>query len=898
MADLDPHAPDPAAARAFARKVRLGTWALFFERLWPRLWVLVGVVAAFAGVSFAGVWPSLPTIAHQVLLAAYGLAAVAALIYAVRAPWPSREEAIRRIERRSGAPHRPASSYEDTLSVPSAHADTNALWQAHRDRLGRAIQKLKVGTPSPRADRFDPFAIRVLALLLLIPAALLATGSLTDRFASAFRFDSGLTGAETRLDAWVTPPPYTALPPVLLADGGQAQPADAGKGKLIEAPERSLLTLRGAGFGSAGLSIEVLNEGAAAPEMIAPAPTKKDDKAAIAEVRYELKRSAIVRALAGSRELGQWTFGIIPDQAPKIALSKPLDRTPRGSLKIDYAAEDDYGVASAAAKVRQIAPKPGDPSRAWAKAPELTGLRLPLERPPVLDLKLPRSGAKTVEASTLLELGAHPWAGQRVELWLEATDVGGNIGRSEPVEMVLPARRFKKPLARALIEQRRKLAEDSRNRAYVARALNALAIEPQGYIESSSVYLNLRAIYYRLGSSGSRAAVKESIDQLWNLALLVEDGALSDAERALKDAQDKLSEALQKGADDSELEKLMAELKQKLNDYLDEMQKQAAEDQQQGDQQEQGQDLAQQDVDQMMSELEKAAREGSREDAEKMLSELRELMDRLQAGNSPEQKAEQQRAKDMMKKLNQLGDIAGKQQKLMDETYNEQNKPGQDGDPMQSDKNSGDQTGQNQRQGKSGQQGQQRGKQSDNGPTSGQELGGEKQAEGQQGQGPSGKNGENPGKMGLKQRQAQLRQQLEQLKKELEDMGVGDAEKLGQAEDAMGKAEDALEQGDMEEAAQQQAEALENMREGAQAMSEQMQKNAQQRAGRGGDQPKDPLGRPQRSQGPDLGTSVKVPGAIDAQRAREILDELRKRSGESLRPPVELDYIDRLLRRF
>jgi hypothetical protein len=41
-----------------------------------------------------------------------------------------------------------------------------------------------------------------------------------------------------------------------------------------------------------------------------------------------------------------------------------------------------------------------------------------------------------------------------------------------------------------------------------------------------------------------------------------------------------------------------------------------------------------------------------------------------------------------------------------------------------------------------------------------------------------------------------------------------------------------------------------------------------------------------------------VPDAIDAQRAREILDELRKRSGQNLRPQDELDYIDRLLKRF
>ena len=129
-------------------------------------------------------------------------------------------------------------------------------------------------------------------------------------------------------------------------------------------------------------------------------------------------------------------------------------------------------------------------------------------------------------------------------------------------------------------------------------------------------------------------------------------------------------------------------------------------------------------------------------------------------------------------------------------------------------------------------------------------------------------------------------------------MGIGDPDKLGKARDAMGRAKDALEQGDMEEATEQQAEALDQMRQSAQQMAQQIQKNAQQRMGRGGDSPRDPLGRPQRAQGPDQGNSVKVPDAIDAQRAREILDELRKRAGQNMRPPLELDYIDRLLRRF
>jgi hypothetical protein len=43
---------------------------------------------------------------------------------------------------------------------------------------------------------------------------------------------------------------------------------------------------------------------------------------------------------------------------------------------------------------------------------------------------------------------------------------------------------------------------------------------------------------------------------------------------------------------------------------------------------------------------------------------------------------------------------------------------------------------------------------------------------------------------------------------------------------------------------------------------------------------------------------VKVPDQIDVQRAREILEELRRRIGESTRPPIELEYLERLLRRF
>ena len=59
------------------------------------------------------------------------------------------------------------------------------------------------------------------------------------------------------------------------------------------------------------------------------------------------------------------------------------------------------------------------------------------------------------------------------------------------------------------------------------------------------------------------------------------------------------------------------------------------------------------------------------------------------------------------------------------------------------------------------------------------------------------------------------------------------------------------------------------------------------------------MGRPpQRTDGPDPGVGVKVPDQIDVQRAREILEELRRRLGEPTRPMLELEYLERLLKRF
>ena len=121
----------------------------------------------------------------------------------------------------------------------------------------------------------------------------------------------------------------------------------------------------------------------------------------------------------------------------------------------------------------------------------------------------------------------------------------------------------------------------------------------------------------------------------------------------------------------------------------------------------------------------------------------------------------------------------------------------------------------------------------------------------------------------------------------------------------MDQADDRLKQGRAERATGAQGQAIDQLRAGAQSMANQMLERMAGGMARSGNSGQgngnantDPLGRPTRSAGPDFGDDVQVPDVIDAERAREILNELRRRAAEMGRPQIELDYLERLLRRF
>ncbi len=898
MVDQKPTTPVTAA---FERKVRLGTWSLLFERLWPRAWAVISVAGVFVLLSLAGLWAHLGELAHKITLGGFGAALLVGVIVAARVRWPSRDEVIRRIEARSGVPHRPASSYEDTLSAAGGDPATQVIWRAHKTRLAAILARLRVGRPEPRADRYDPWALRALMLLAIVMLAILAGDSVRDRLMAAFRIGPVIKFADARLDAWITPPAYTAKPPVLLADGARGaaavQPIDD---KPIEVPERSLLIVRTVGAGIKQLVLEVVGgdpaptpaiiepvkptSGARAPAGAAVAAAPSD----VAEARMELRRSGTVRVMSGRSELARWSFVVIPDQPPRIALTKDPERTQRGSLKLSYKVEDDYGLASAEARFQRLKPQAEAVGNAWAREPlQLKGPRAPLERPPVFALKPPRDATKPVETTSMHDTGSHLWAGSRVRMTLVAKDHAGQVGRSSSVELALPQRRFTKPLARAVIEQRRKLVEDPRYRPQILKAIDALTYEPDGYFKDRVAYLGLRNAYHRLERDKTRAGRRSVAEQLWHVALRLEDGGnLSAAERRLRDIQEQLSKALQEGASDQELQRLMQELRQALAEFMQQLQKQA-EGQPPMEFSEQNQVMRQEDLERMLNNLENMARQGSRDQAQDMLSQMRELLEQLQSGRMASGQQNQQNQQ-MNQMMNQFGDIIGQQQRLQDDTFGEQRQQGERGQQGQ----------QGQGQQGQGQQGQQ--------PGQGQRGRGQPGQQGQRQPGQGGQPGQQgqPGQGQLGQRQGQLGDRLGQLRRGMQQNGVQAPGQLDGAQQSMENAQRALEQGDLETATREQGRALEQLRQGAQSMAEQMMRQRQPGNGSqfgmgpGRDAPRDPLGRPQRSEGADDLHQKMVPDAIDMQTAREILEELRRRLGETTRPTLELDYIERLLRRF
>jgi len=844
------------AAKRLAWPLRLTFAGMLAERVARAFWPLWSLALGTLALLMLGFHESLPLEVVWSLGVAVAIGTGAALVFAAqRFRWPRRREVIERLD--ATLPGRPIAAVSDIQAIGAGDAASEAVWEAHLTRMAARLAAARAPEPDLRLAARDRYALRYVALLFFTIAVLFGS---VFRVASVTELTPGgrALAAGPAWEGWVEPPVYTGQPSLYLNDIDRAG---------LKVPEGSRVTVRLYGkVGALTLSETVSGRTENVPPATAP------------EQSFQIKGSGEIAIDGpGGRK---WKIDVIKDQPPTIALTGPVVRGQGGRTEMPFHASDDYGVTGGQARI----------TLDLAQVDRRYGLAAdPEPRDPVLlDLPMTITGDRAdFDEKVIEDLTKNPWANLPVVAQLTAVDAAGNEGRSVPTSTLLPGRRFFDPLARAIVEQRRDLLWNRSNATRVAQVLRAVSYKPEGLFKSDTTYLKLRVAIRRLETRMELArlddaTVDETAEALWNIAVEIEDGDLSNALERLRRAQDRLSDAIKNGATDQEIAQLMQELRDAMQDYMRQLaeQSQGQKNQQLSDNQNM-QTITPDQLQEMLNRLQELMQQGRTAEAQQLLDQLRQMMENMQVARGQQgQQGPGQQA------MNGLADTLKQQQGLSDEAFRDLQE--------QFNPNSGQQGQSQNNTGRSGQQGQ------------GQQHGQTGQGQGQDGnqQGPGGLEGD------LADRQQALRQELNRQAQNLPGAGTpeGDAARdaLGRAGTAMDKAEQALRQKDYAGALDNQSQAMEALRDGMRNLADQIARQQQQQNGGQGDalgrngnpQNRDPLGRDTAQNG-RIGTDQNLLQGDDVyRRAREILDEIRRRAAERQRPNEELDYLKRLLEQF
>lgn len=758
--------------------------------------------------------------------------------------WPSRHDAAERLDRT--LPGRPIAALSDIQAIGAGDAASEAVWQAHVRRMAERTRDARAVRPDLRVASRDPFALRYVALVAFVMALLF--GSIWRVSSVADMAPGGGQALATGpvWEGWVEPPAYTGRPSLYLNDIDRER---------LAVPAGSQVTIRLYGeVGALALSETVSGRTGEIPPATDPAQA------------FEVTRNGTISIEGeGGRS---WEMSVIPDEPPSIDFDGPIERSAAGELRQPFHATDDYGVVGGQATVELN----------LEKLDRRYGLALDPEARDPLRFGLPMTitGDREDFREVLVEdVAKHPWAGLPVRITLSAEDASGNVGSTAPAEVVMPGRRFFDPLAAAIVEQRRDLLWNRDNAARVAAVLRAVSHRPGDIFRSETAFLKLRVALRRMETAVRYGSLTtelrdETAEVLWEIALEIEEGELADALERLRRAQDQLAEAMRNGATDEEIAELMQELREAMQDYM----RQLAEQGPQGDQNQMAENQDMQEItgdqlEQMLQRLQELMEQGRMAEAQQLLEQLRQMMENMQMAQGQQGEGQQSPGQQAMEGL---AETLRQQQGLSDETFGD----------LQDQFSPGNQQGQMPGQPGEGQQGE----------------GGEGQQ--QPGQG---------SRESLADRQQALRDELRRQQGQVPGAGTpeGDAarEALDRAGRAMEDAEDALREDDLAGALDNQSDAMEALREGMRELGEQMAQQQGQPGQQGEafgqatqDGRRDPLGR-ETGQNGRIGSDENLLQGEDIyRRAQELLDEIRRRSGDQSRPDAELDYLKRLLERF
>ena len=826
--------------------------SLLWEHLWPALWPATALAGLFIGAALLDIFSLLPLWLHTIVVMA-ALVGFAGALYHVFIQFPKIgvEQARHRLEIDSGLDHRPLASLDDNLALGSDDVQARALWEAHQARMTAQTEHIQLALPKAGLARRDPWGLRAAVSLVLL-AGIIAAG--TDSFSRIGNALSPPLSTESlapnaELSIWITPPAYTGEIPVVLRVSGKdaatlgesapvVQDPAAAKSETdtIRVPVGSTVLAQMTG----GRDLPTLHVGA---EQIEFGRIEADTYHAETELGAVENGVTDLAVLQKGREVASWSLRILNDERPTVAFSDAPEISQQLRLQLPYEAKDDYRLTGVTAYIRR-----------------LDGLPMPDGKEEIiLRMPLPGEDRKAVTAKSNNDLVSHIWAGLPVLVHFLASDELDQTGVSQVEPVVLPERRFSNPVAKEIYEIRKGISIRKRDRKLAILKLDLVADEPARFDRHTGVYLGLRIARERLLRDPANATVSNVQKMLWDMALRLEEGLAADASNGLRAVQRRLQEAFDRGASPEELERLLNEVEKALQEFMQSLIRELQQRGQITPQSPQSQILTSDDMLRMLDRARELMRQGSREPAKQLMAELQRMLENLRSALS-RNGLQSQHSREAQQAMRDLRGLVQRQQKLLDETHRRAQK---ERDQLQQESI-------------------------------------ERSTEGQK-------------------EQETIRRQLGEMMRKFNDLMGQIPKGLGDAERAMKESEQALGQGRQGKSIDPQTRALEALRQGAQNSARALARRmgqGQQRFGRQGGRfgtftgprlrgmrpgNRDPFGRRIEEEEGTTGTAtgrIKIPDESEIQRARRILEELRRRAGDLWRPEQELEYIERLLKRF
>lgn len=784
--------------------------------------------------------------------------------------FPTRRDIDRRIEKDSGVKNRPLSGLQDRL-VNADQDKARDLWVIAKTRLTALLPLLHPAKFQAFMARHDPYALRLgvlMAFILGLFAAGPDAGMRIRHGLMPFQIEGVTTGIKDHYTIWITAPEYTRTKQLVINE-------NTIDGDIIDIPEGSTIKA-------------VVNRGWGTPKLylgdVEHRFTQNAGNSFGVEVSLKNDRDPSAQAIQddnililkqGFRTLATHPYEIIPDNAPSIVMSDDQQKVlAKSEMQFELSVKDDYGVEFLDMRVRL------DDMVEKAPIGEEFYERRSVVSPPAQDFDM----------TPVYDLTAHPWAGLPAIVEFTAIDHIGQKSMSDPIKIVLPERSFSHPVAKTLVALRKELAwqpEDESVYAEVSYDLQVLLTATELLHNDVVAYLGIRSAASRLKyNEPSIEASKSIMALMWDTALRIEDGDLSLAARRLREAQQALEQATQNPEiSDEEISALMHELRQAMAQYFNELGREMQKRMESGEAMpmlppEMMKNMMRSDaLSDFLDQLEAEMRDGNKNSAQQLLSQMQRLMDML----NPSMGAAMPQDMQMMQKgINELEELIKRQESLLAQTRDQASILDMLGGL---------------------------------GMEYGQRLPNDRDLMREWGMDdmPPAPDTKKEGGKAPFVNTAEHKVEQDALRFILGQLMVEASERIGNIPEGMGAAElnmrdssEALEGNDPVASIPHQEQAIENLKQSQQQMAQQLQQRMQQMTGfmlsfGGGGMQHDPLGRPYGEgddEGQGYGSNVKIPDESERRRVDEILQLLRRRASQHDRPREELQYYRRLLKRF